>query len=159
MLNTIKQLTPIKFDVFLYYKCPHCGSTNNVTQEEAIKIGGTQCYCGEVLKFKKIQRIVIEPVYQGELASTLKDKHIIKAAPLIIENTKQGNTHANNVVTPCLRNSDNDKFTDDAVSALVNLGYKKGEAKTLVSTFLETYALTGSFQKDFAALIKKAKTA
>jgi hypothetical protein len=103
---------PIKASVFLEYECPECQSTLQFSVEEIAYTQRALCYCGTKLEFGEVNVEVIctyGKKYNPVPKELVKGK--LQAAP-------------NNSV-------DSNKY-ESVIISLVNLGYKKPMAKSIV---------------------------
>jgi hypothetical protein len=96
-------LKPKKADVYLIYECPSCNCEWTKTPKEVILLKAMVCEgCGSYIKFAPIEQVKVVPVYKGSIVKTTPK---IEPASLIQQ---------------------------DAISALVNLGFPKRESKDFV---------------------------
>ena len=96
----MNKLMPNNADVTLEYECPKCGMAHFATKEETIFPAGVLCYCGAKLKFKPIYKI---KKVESEIAEATEDEVSTEVAT--------------------------DVAIDEAIAGLVNLGYRKSQAK------------------------------
>lgn len=94
-------LHPIKAEVYLIYKCPHCDCEWSKTPKEVIKLKGMVCDgCGQYTQFHPISNVSVKLLTNNKV----QQKKV--------------------------------KLTDiqnDAILALIKLGFPKKEAKIFVS--------------------------
>jgi len=96
-------LKPIKADVYLVYECPKCKCEWTKTPKEVILLKAMVCEgCGSYIKFAPIEQVNVVPIY--------KTKETI----------------------PSPKTKKISAVQEDAISALVNLGFPKRESKDFV---------------------------
>jgi DNA-directed RNA polymerase subunit RPC12/RpoP len=135
-------ILPYKISVFFHYECPHCNNEITCSLEQIKNTGIIQCSCGTSTSVNKVKECDIDPIFDNkvkfiERQITRVKKNVGFVEPIIVKKTKKDNG-----------------FLDLAVSGLVNLGYKKGEAHRIVLQHLEVYAVQDDFNREFQILLK-----
>ena len=105
----MNRLKPTRYEVQLIYKCPDCNMQHYATVEETVFPAGILCYCG--------CKMNLEPIKNTKLILNRKSKTVTNRKPKPqkhIENNKQEKDLG---------------FYEDLVSALVNAGHKKRDAR------------------------------
>lgn len=95
---------PDKFNVELVYLCPDCGYDHEVEIEETVFPGGVRCVCGKKIKFEPVASVAVTPTYGKPMKKTEDEK----SEPV------------------------RDTLLDDAIAALMGLGFMKKEATEFV---------------------------
>ena len=118
---------PNNADVTLEYECPKCGMAHFATKEETIFPAGVLCYCGAKLKFKPIYKIKLNFVCErGEKVIATKPqpqpKPKYKTEKIESEIAEATEDEVSTEVAT-------DVAIDEAIAGLVNLGYRKSQAK------------------------------
>ena len=103
-------LTPTYYEVYPVFTCP-CGAEWMQTLEETEYPAGVLCICGAKLKFKTIESVSVDANFKG--------KAEVKTEEQVEEQTSE----------------ENEKYFDDIVSSLVNMGYSKKDAEVLFGNF------------------------
>jgi hypothetical protein len=115
------KLKPNKLQTFYIYKCPHCKIETWFDDEDVKYKPGFTCACGKRNEIEKITRCV--PQYANKLSVCEQE-----ATPRTKADRKGLGDTAR-------------KF----VNTLVNLGYKRGEAKRIVDSTISSYVDDESF--------------
>jgi len=101
----MKTVRPNQFKVTLVYICPQCGYDHEAFPEETDFPGGVRCGCGCNIKFETVAKLEVLPTYGKPVETPEK----VESEP---------------VTSP---------LHDDAVAALVSLGFKGKTAEKMVT--------------------------
>jgi hypothetical protein len=110
----MNKILPIGYEVQLIYECDSCGCEHYTTVEESVFPAGIKCYCGKDMR--------LEPIEKTRLVLSPKSKKVKRSK------VQKEKSVPKDTVT-----------FDDIVSTLVNLGYKKTEAKKEASAALNIH--------------------
>ena len=110
-------LQPLGYELYVLYRCHKCQLEHSISLYEIENIGHKICYCGEVLKFDPLGAISVTPEFCEPIRKVVKKRRsTVQSKPKTEPKTKT------TTIT----------VDSDLVVSLKNLGYKTGEAKTLI---------------------------
>ena len=108
-------LQPSGYDLYVLYRCHKCQLEHSVSIYEVENVGRKICYCGALLKFEPLGSISVTPEFCEPIRKIVKK-------PKSTAQPKPKTEPKPKTIT----------IDSDLVVSLKNLGYKVGEAKTLI---------------------------
>lgn len=138
-------ILPYKISILFHYECPKCKNEIICSIEQNKNGEAIYCSCGYSFVVNKIKELDVDPIFENniqykERKINRKNNSVGFLDPVITEKKKKDG-----------------EFLEFAMSGLVNLGYKKIEAKKIVLKFLEVYKIENSFDNEFVVLLGTLK--
>jgi hypothetical protein len=131
----MQKLIPVNCDLYFKYVCPTCGFSFMQSMDEVTKIGKYVCVCNKLLYLKRMIKVQVTPTYTD-------DAKIPEVKPK--SQPKKPDLPANVV--------------SELTSALVRLGNKTKDAKTMVVTYMKDHPYNGDTDSYLIEMIQNIRS-